>query len=78
MRKTSSELIVTSPQTKVTLQNSFIGKRCDNQCAVCEKPTHIQRRGQLNPLVILEEKNLGSPRVNIKRAAQQRRCTKAS
>ena len=30
-----------------------------------QKPTHIQRRGQLTPLVILEEKNLGSPRVNL-------------
>jgi len=30
MRKMSSELIVTSPQTKVTLQNSFIWKRRNN------------------------------------------------
>jgi len=27
-----------------------------------EKPTNIQRKGQLTPLVIREEKSLGSPR----------------
>jgi len=38
-----------------------------------EKPTHIQRRGQLTRLVILEEKNLGSPRVNLTYTSR-RRC----
>jgi len=30
-----------------------------------EKPTHIRCKGQLTPLVIIEEKNLGRSRVKI-------------